>query len=82
MRESAKEKEEATKLHKISKSFILYTYEPSFASSASSFPYRTQQQLLNIIGILPITTSFCKNKHVYNTEHSYLVSAKIICSSV
>lgn len=37
----------------------LHENKPSLASSASFFPYKTQQQLRNIIGILPMTTSFC-----------------------
>jgi hypothetical protein len=42
----------------------VYAYIPSLASSASFFPYNTQQQLRNIMGILPMTTSFCKNYFV------------------
>lgn len=36
-----------------------HAHKPYLASSDSSFPCRTQQQLRNIIGILPIITSFC-----------------------
>lgn len=53
------------------------THQPSFASSASSFPYKTQQQLLNMIGILPITTSVCKNRR--DIEKKYMCSSKYMC---
>lgn len=45
--------------------FYFVLHKPSLASSDSVFPYRVQEQLRSIIGILPITTPFCQKKTSY-----------------